>query len=146
MSDEEYLPSASRWVRDQVSEIERAGDTSVVGVAGRHVVLMSVRGRVSGKLRKVPVMRVVHEGTYAAVASLGGAPQDPQWAPNLRANPDVEVQDGRTVVSLRAREIVDPHERALWWSRAVAAFPDYAAYQQRTTRVIPIFLLEPRSE
>lgn len=145
MSDEEYLPSASRWVRDQVSEIERAGDTAVVGVGGHHVVLMTVRGKVSGKLRKVPVMRVEHEGRYAAVASLGGAPKDPQWAPNLRANPDIEVQDGRTVVPMRARELSDPQERALWWSRAVAAFPDYAAYQQRTTRVIPVFLLEPRS-
>ena len=108
------------------------------------VVLITIRGRVSGRLRKVPLMRVEHQGTYAAIASLGGAPKDPQWAGNLRAHPDVEVQDGRDVTPMLAREVTDPAERAQWWDRAVAAFPDYAAYQQRTTRVIPIFLLEPR--
>ena len=127
MSDANYLPSASRWVRDQVSAIERAGDTRAVDMGG-----------------KVPLMRVEHQGTYAAIASLGGAPKDPQWAGNLRAHPDVEVQDGRDVTPMLAREVTDPAERAQWWDRAVAAFPDYAAYQQRTTRVIPIFLLEPR--
>ena len=144
MSDANYLPSASRWVRDQVSAIDRAGDTAAVDMGGMRVVLITMRGRVSGKLRKVPLMRVEHDGTYAAIASLGGAPKDPQWAGNLRAHPDVEVQDGRDVTPMLAREVTDPAERAQWWDRAVAAFPDYAAYQQRTTRVIPIFLLEPR--
>ncbi|MBK8868910.1 MAG: nitroreductase family deazaflavin-dependent oxidoreductase [Dermatophilaceae bacterium] len=144
MSDANYLPSASRWVRDQVSAIERAGDTRAVDMGGMRVVLITIRGRVSGRLRKVPLMRVEHDGTYAAIASLGGAPKDPQWAGNLRAHPDVEVQDGRDVTPMLAREVTDPAERAQWWDRAVAAFPDYAAYQQRTTRVIPIFLLEPR--
>jgi deazaflavin-dependent oxidoreductase (nitroreductase family) len=144
MSDANYLPSASRWVRDQVSAIERAGDTRAVDMGGMRVVLITIRGRVSGRLRKVPLMRVEHQGTYAAIASLGGAPKDPQWAGNLRAHPDVEVQDGRDVTPMLAREVTDPAERAQWWDRAVAAFPDYAAYQQRTTRVIPIFLLEPR--
>ena len=144
MSDANYLPSASRWVRDQVSAIERAGDTRAVDMGGMRVVLITIRGRVSGRLRKVPLMRVEHDGTYAAIASLGGAPKDPQWAGNLRAHPDVEVQDGRDVTPMLAREVTDPAERTQWWDRAVAAFPDYAAYQQRTTRVIPIFLLEPR--
>ena len=144
MRDANYLPSASRWVRDQVSAIERAGDTRAVDMGGMRVVLITIRGRVSGRLRKVPLMRVEHDGTYAAIASLGGAPKDPQWAGNLRAHPDVEVQDGRDVTPMLAREVTDPAERAQWWDRAVAAFPDYAAYQQRTTRVIPIFLLEPR--
>ena len=144
MSDANYLPSASRWVRDQVSAIERAGDTRAVDMGGMRVVLITIRGRVSGRLRKVPLMRVEHQGRYAAIASLGGAPKDPQWAGNLRAHPDVEVQDGRDVTPMLAREVTDPAERAQWWDRAVAAFPDYAAYQQRTTRVIPIFLLEPR--
>ena len=144
MSDANYLPSASRWVRDQVSAIERAGDTRAVDMGGMRVVLITIRGRVSGRLRKVPLMRVEHQGRYAAIASLGGAPKDPQWAGNLRAHPDVEVQDGRDVTPMLAREVTDPAERTQWWDRAVAAFPDYAAYQQRTTRVIPIFLLEPR--
>ena len=144
MSDANYLPSASRWVRDQVSAIERAGDTRAVDMGGMRVVLITIRGRVSGRLRKVPLMRVDHDGTYAAIASLGGAPKDPQWAGNLRDRPDVEVQDGRDVTPMLAREVTDPAERAQWWDRAVAAFPDYAAYQQRTTRVIPIFRLEPR--
>ncbi|HRW17939.1 MAG TPA: nitroreductase family deazaflavin-dependent oxidoreductase [Dermatophilaceae bacterium] len=142
-AEDAYVPSASAWVRDQVAAVEAAGDTAAVSVGGRSVVVVTIRGRRSGKLRKVPVMRVEHDGRYAAVASLGGAPQDPVWADNLRAHPDVELQDGRDIRSMRSREL-DGEERHVWWLRAVEAFPDYAAYQVRTERVIPIFLLEPR--
>jgi deazaflavin-dependent oxidoreductase (nitroreductase family) len=108
---------------------------------GMPVVLMTMRGAKSGKVRKVPVMRVEHEGTYAAVASMGGAPKNPVWYHNLVANPRVELQDGPVRREVTAREVYGD-EKALWWERAVAAYPDYANYQQRTERQIPVFVLE----
>ncbi len=143
LSHGDYAPSRASWVRDQVAQIEAAGDTAVVGVEGRSVILVTMLGRRSGKVRKLPVMRVEAAGRYAALGSLGGAPKNPAWVGNLRANPDVLVQDGTRTMPMRARE-VEGAERHAWWVRAVEAFPDYAAYQARTQRQIPIFVLEPR--
>ena len=139
----DYQPSPSGWVRDQVERILASGDSSVVGIDGRHVVLITMRGKSSGKVRKVPVMRVVHASRYAAVGSLGGAPKNPKWVAHLRANPDVEVLDGTRTLLMRARELKGA-ERDEWWARAVEAFPAYRDYQTRTDRVLPVFLLEPR--
>jgi deazaflavin-dependent oxidoreductase (nitroreductase family) len=139
--DAEYEPSPAQWVRDQVEAIESSGGTQGTTMRGMPVVLMTMRGAKSGKVRKVPVMRVEHEGTYAAVASMGGAPKNPVWYHNLVANPRVELQDGPVRREVTARE-VHGDEKALWWERAVAAYPDYANYQQRTDRQIPVFVLE----
>lgn len=138
-----YAPSPSGWVRTQVEAIEAAGDTAVVGVGGGRVILMTMVGRSSRLVRKVPVMRVEDNGRYAAFGSLGGAPKDPAWVANLRANPDIEVMDGTVTMPMRAREVFGA-ERELWWGRGAAVFPDYTAYQARTSRVIPVFVLEPR--
>lgn len=142
-SDRGYVPSPATWVRDQVSEIERTGTTASVDIQSRPVVLLSMTGAKSGAVRKVPLMRVEHDGRYAAVASQGGAPAHPQWYHNLIAHPDLELQDGATTSEVRAREI-EGDEREQWWSRCVAAFPPYADYQTKTDRVIPVFVLEPR--
>ena len=141
--ESDYLPSPEGWVRTDVERIEEAGDTGVVHRQGRPVVLVTMRGAKSGALRKVPLMRVEHEGELVIVASQGGAPEHPKWYWNLRANPDVEVQDGTRTFSARAREL-DGKERFDWWVRAVEQFPPYAEYQVRTQRLIPLFLLEPR--
>ena len=141
-SENEYAPSPTTWVRNAVEKIEETGSTEAGGFNGMSVVLMTMRGAKSGKIRKVPVMRVEHDGVYAAVASLGGAPQNPVWYHNLKADPKVEVQDGTTTKQYVAREI-EGEEYDLWWKRSVAAFPTYAEYQLKTTRVIPQFLLEP---
>jgi deazaflavin-dependent oxidoreductase (nitroreductase family) len=106
------------------------------------VVVLTTVGRRTRKLRKAPIMRVEHQGTYAAVGSLGGAPNNPVWVYNLRANPEVTLQDGPTVYDLRARELAGA-ERDVWWTRSVAAYPPYADYQARTQRLIPVFVLEP---
>jgi len=106
------------------------------------VVVVTNRGARSGKIRKTPVMRVEHEGRYAVVASKGGAPKNPVWYYNLKANPRVEVQDGPVKREMVAREVTGD-EKAQWWERAVAAYPDYADYQARTRRQIPVFVLEP---
>lgn len=108
---------------------------------GRPVVLVTMKG-ISGKVRKVPLMRVEHDGRYAAVASMGGAPKHPQWYANVTRNPVVDLQDGRMTRGFRAREL-SGDERAEWWERCVAAYPPYAEYQQRTERLIPVLLLEP---
>lgn len=136
-----YVPSPSGWVRKQVDTIEATGTTGSVDIMGRAVVLLTMRGARSGAVRKVPLMRVEHEGTYAAVASVGGDPQHPQWYHNLRAHPEILLQDGSESFSVRARELPRA-ERELWWPRCVAAFPPYAQYQQKTDRVIPVFALE----
>lgn len=137
----DYEPSGPQWVRDQVQQIESSGTTEVVGVNGMAVVLMTYRG-VSGKLRKTPVMRVEHEGRYAAVASKGGAPANPKWYSSLAAGPVVELRDGTAAGEYRPREVFG-EERAQWWRRAVDAYPDYADYQRNTEREIPVFVLEP---
>jgi deazaflavin-dependent oxidoreductase (nitroreductase family) len=142
----EYEPSPEKWVRDQVELYERTGGREGYLLAGTPwpVVIFTTRGNRSGKLRKVPLMRVEHEGRYAMVASQGGAPKHPVWYYNLKADPDaVTVQDGDTVIDGHAREL-DGEEREVWWKRAVEAYPPYAEYQTKTDRVIPVFLVEPR--
>src|SRR3954447_4869430 len=140
--DDEYAPSAAGWVRDQVEKVTEAGTTDAVSIQGMKVVLLTMRGAKSGKIRKVPVMRVEHEGVYAAVASLGGAPKNPVWYYNLKADPKVTLQDGETTKEYVAREI-EGAEYDEWWKRAVDAYPPYAEYQTKTTRKIPLFLLDP---
>lgn len=142
-ADDDYAPSPEGWVRDQVEAIEAAGDTAAVDLRGMPVVVLTMRGAKSGKVRKVPLMRVEHEGRYAAVASQGGAPTNPQWYNNLVADPDIEVRDGTRVIPVRAREL-EGQERHEWWLRCIKAFPDYADYQVKTQRTIPVFVLEPR--
>ena len=141
----DYVPSPHQWVRDQVAEYESSGGTRGNTLRGMPVVIVTMRGARTGALRKVPLMRVEHDGAYLAVASQGGAPTHPAWYHNLRANPDVEVQDGPSVVRAHARQVTGD-ERARWWERAVAAYPDYAEYQERTEREIPLFVLEPRTD
>lgn len=129
-------------MRDQVEKIESSGGTRGTTLRGMPVVVLTMRGAKTGKVRKVPLMRVEHEGSYAAVASLGGAPRHPVWYYNLKADPRVDVQDGPEHHRMVAREITG-EEKALWWQRAVAAYPDYASYQAKTDREIPVFVLEP---
>ncbi|HEY7720811.1 MAG TPA: nitroreductase family deazaflavin-dependent oxidoreductase [Pedococcus sp.] len=140
----EYVPSPRGWVRRQVEQIEATGTTRTVDIMGRPVVLLTMKG-LSGKVRKVPLMRVEHHGVYAAVASQGGAPEHPKWYANLRRNPVIELQDDSRTWTARAREI-EGAEREEWWPRCVEAFPPYAEYQQKTDRLIPVFLLEPVDE
>ncbi|HET8591410.1 MAG TPA: nitroreductase family deazaflavin-dependent oxidoreductase [Nakamurella sp.] len=138
----EYLPSPLARTRDQVELYERSGGLEGTTMRGMPVVVLTMRGARTGKTRKVPLMRVEHDGRYAAVASMGGAPRHPVWYYNLLAHPDLVLQDGLERTRMRARELTGD-ERAVWWDRAVAAYPDYAAYQRRTTRTIPVFVLEP---
>ncbi len=137
----EYGPSPAQWVRDQVEQYESSGGTAGTTMRGMPVVVLTMRGAKSGKLRKIPVMRIEHDGVYAAVASMGGAPDNPKWYRNLVTNPRVELQDGKVRREVTAREVYGA-EKSLWWDRAVAAYPDYAAYQERTERQIPVFVLE----
>ena len=138
----EYEPSAAGWARDQVELYERSGGTDGTDLRGRPVIILTSVGAKSGKIRKTPLMRVEHDGEYAVVASLGGAPQNPVWYHNLTVNPHVELQDGPVRKDYQAREVHDT-ERAAWWQRAVATWPDYAEYQKKTTRTIPVFVLTP---
>jgi deazaflavin-dependent oxidoreductase (nitroreductase family) len=139
----EYAPSAFDWARDQVEKYESSGGTEGTTLRDLPVVIMTMKGARSGKLRKVPVMRVEHDGVYAAVASLGGAPKHPVWYHNLVANPHIELQDGPDKREMVAREVTGD-EKATWWARAVEAYPDYADYQKKTDRQIPVFVLEPK--
>ena len=142
-SDDAFMPERSRWVAQQLAQIDAARDTSVATIQGRPIVVVTMRGARTGLLRRVPLMRVEHEGSYLAVASKGGAPEHPAWFHNLRADGDVLVQDGREQHVRRARLLEPGHERDAWWQRAVAAFPPYADYQASTERRIPVFVLEP---
>lgn len=141
--DGEYVPSSAAWVRDQVEEYEGSGGTAgtTLRETGLPVVIVTNRGAKTGAVRKTPLMRVEHEGSYAAVGSRGGAPQNPVWVYNLRAHPEVVVQDGADKWELTARELTGA-ERDAWWERAVAAYPPYTEYQRRTDRLIPVFVLE----
>ncbi|GGW95399.1 nitroreductase family deazaflavin-dependent oxidoreductase [Streptomyces sp. HUAS 31] len=143
----EYEPSPTDWVRKQVELYESSGGTQGTTLmnTGMPVILLTTRGARSGKIRKTPLMRVEHEGSYAAVASLGGAPKHPVWYHNVKADPHVELRDGTELRDMRAREVTGT-EKAEWWERAVAAYPPYAEYQQKTDRVIPLFVLEPFDE
>lgn len=138
----EYEPSPEKWVRDQVERYESSGGTKGTSLRGMPVIVLTTLGARTGKIRKTPLMRVEHDGNYLAVASLGGSPKNPVWYANVVANPLVEVQDGPVRQDMTAREITGD-EKAIWWDRAVAAYPDYADYQAKTDRVIPVFLLEP---
>jgi deazaflavin-dependent oxidoreductase (nitroreductase family) len=143
----EYEPSTQQWVRDQVELYERTGgrEGNTLRDRGIPVVIFTTRGAKSGKLRKTPLMRVEHDGAYAMVASQGGAPTHPSWYYNLKAYPDqVTVQDGPEPWDGVAREVTGA-EKAVWWKRAVAAFPDYADYQEKTDREIPVFVVERKS-
>jgi deazaflavin-dependent oxidoreductase (nitroreductase family) len=144
--DGDYEASPHSWVRDQVDLYERSGGTegTLLRDTDMPVVIVTNRGARSGKIRKTPVMRVEHDGRYAMVASQGGAPTHPLWYHNIVADPEVVLQDGPVVKQMVARE-VSGAERAQWWDRAVAAYPPYADYQKKTTREIPVFVLEPAS-
>jgi deazaflavin-dependent oxidoreductase (nitroreductase family) len=142
--DGEYVPSPAAWVRDQVEEYEGSGGTTgtTLRETGLPVVIVTNRGAKTGAVRKTPLMRVEHDGNYAAVGSKGGAQKNPVWVYNLRENPQVVLQDGPRTREMTAREVTGA-ERAVWWERAVAAYPPYAEYQLKTDRLIPVFVLEP---
>jgi len=137
-----YEPSPQDYVRDQVELYESSGGAEGTTMRGKPVIILTSRGATSGKIRKTPLMRVEHDGQYAVVASKGGAPEHPTWYHNLVADPHVELQDGPTKQDMTSREVTGD-EKAQWWERAVAAWPDYAAYQEKTDREIPVFVLEP---
>ena len=138
----EYEPSPSEWARDQVEKIEKSGGTEGTDNQGHPVIVLTTVGAKSGKLRKTPLMRVEHDGEYAVVASLGGAPKNPVWYYNVVANPHVELQDGPVKKDYQAREVHGDEYQA-WFERSVAAWPDYAEYAKKTTRTMPIFVLSP---
>ncbi|ARP68785.1 DUF385 domain-containing protein [Streptomyces pluripotens] len=139
----EYEPSPTQWVREQVELYESSGGTkgTTLRDTGLPVIILTTRGAKSGKIRKTPLMRVEHGGAYAVVASQAGAPKHPVWYFNVAADPHVELQDGPVKRDMRAREVTGA-EKAEWWRRAVAAYPPYADYQRKTSREIPIFVLE----
>ena len=138
----EYEPSTSDWARENAEKYMESGGTDGTELQGKPVILLSTIGAKSGKIRKTPLMRVEHDGEYAIVASLGGAPKNPVWYHNVKAHPRVELQDGPVTRDYEAREVFDD-EKATWWERAVEAWPDYAEYQTKTDRQIPVFVLTP---
>ena len=141
----EYAPSAVHWVRDQVEAYERSGgrEANTLRDTGIPIIVVTMRGRSTGLVRKIGLMRVEHEGEYALVASMGGAPTNPAWYHNLVADPaDVTVQDGPEPFPVVVREVTGA-ERALWWERGVGVFPTYAEYQAKTTRTIPVLVAAP---
>ena len=138
----EYEPSTSDWARENAEKYMESGGTEGTEMEGKPVILLTTVGAKSGKIRKTPLMRVEHDGEYAIVASLGGAPKNPVWYYNVKANPRVELQDGPVTKDYEAREVFGD-EKAPWWERAVAAWPDYANYQKKTDRPIPVFVLTP---
>ncbi|MEU7740998.1 nitroreductase family deazaflavin-dependent oxidoreductase [Nonomuraea sp. NPDC049158] len=139
----EYEPNPAQWVREQVELYESSDGTqgTTLRDTGLPVVILTMRGAKSGNIRKIPLMRVEHEGRYAAVASKGGFPSHPVWYFNMKADPHVELQDGSVRQAMTAREITGD-EKAEWWERGVAAYPPYAEYQEKTDRLIPVFVLE----
>ena len=137
----EYEPSTSDWARKQAELYEATGGVEGGELRGMPVIVLTTVGAKSGTLRKTALMRVEHDGAYAVVASLGGAPKHPVWYFNIVAEPHVELQDGTVKLDYRAREITGD-EKATWWQRAVTAYPDYADYQEKTDREIPLFVLE----
>jgi deazaflavin-dependent oxidoreductase (nitroreductase family) len=138
----DYAPSTDARSRTQAERYEATNGAEANDLRGRPVIILTSVGAKSGKLRKTPLMRVEHDGAYAVVASQGGAPKNPVWYHNLKADPHVELQDGPTKRDYVAREVTGD-EKAVWWDRAVKTWPDYARYQTRTTRQIPVFVLEP---
>lgn len=142
----DYIPPAIDWVRKQVELYERSGGTegTTLRDTGLPVIIVYNVGNKTGGLRKTPLMRVKDGDNYVLVGSMGGAPKNPVWVYNLRANPDIEIRDRTEVMKMRAREVTDATERDRLWKLAVEAYPPYAEYQQRTERVIPLFVAEPR--
>ena len=137
----EYEPSTSDWSRKQTETFEATNGAEENTLRGKPIIVLTSIGAKSGKIRKNALMRVEHNGEYAVVASLGGAPKNPVWYYNLKANPHVELQDGPVRRDYLAREVTGD-EKAAWWPRAVEAWPDYAKYQEKTDRQIPVFVLE----
>jgi deazaflavin-dependent oxidoreductase (nitroreductase family) len=140
----EYVPSKADWVREQVERFEASNgqEANTLRDTGDPIVVITSVGAKSGKLRKNPVMRVERDGKYVAVASKGGAPDQPEWYYNFLAHPEVELQDGNVKQTYLAR-VLEGEERTDWWEHAVATWPTYASYQKKTDREIPVFLLEP---
>ena len=138
----DYAPSTASWAREQAERYEATNGAQGGELRGRPVIVLTSLGAKTGKLRKTALMRVEHAGVYAVVASLGGAPKNPVWYCNLKQNPHVELQDGATKRDYTAREVTG-EEKAVWWARAIEAWPDYATYQAKTDRLIPVFVLEP---
>lgn len=141
----EYIPSPVAWVREQVELYERSGGTqgTTLRDTGLPVIIVTNAGNKTGAIRKTPLMRVADGENYVLVGSVGGAPKNPVWVYNLRANPEVRIRDKTEVQDMRVREVKDPAERARLWEIAVAAFPPYEDYRKRTSRVIPLFVAEP---
>ena len=141
-----YIPSPRDWVREQVELYESSGGTkgTTLRDTGLPVIIVTHKGNKTGAIRKTPLMTVKDGTNYVLVGSVGGAPENPVWVNNLRANPDIELRDLTVVRPMRAREVTDPAERARLWKLAVAAYPPYADYQAKTSRQIPVFLAEPR--
>ena len=140
----EYGPGTSAWARKQAEAFEASGGSKSGTLRGEPIVVLTTVGAVTGKLRKTALMRVEHDGRYAVVGSKGGAANHPRWFFNVLKNPHVELQDGATRRDYRAH-VASCAERATWWDRAVKVWPDYAAYQRRTSREIPVIVLEPMS-
>lgn len=138
----EYEPSTSDWARENAELYMSSGGTQGTELKGKPVILLTTIGAKTGKIRKTPLMRVEHDGEYAVVASLGGAPKNPVWYYNIVKHPRVELQDGTTTGDYEAREVFGD-EKATWWQRAVEVWPDYADYQRKTDREIPVFVLTP---
>jgi F420H(2)-dependent quinone reductase len=136
----EYEPSTADWARRQAERYEKSAGAEANTMVGKPIIVLTTVGARTGRLRKTPLMRVEHDGEYAIVGSLGGAPKNPVWVYNVRKHPLVELQDGTEKHEYTARELTG-EERAVWWQRAVEAFPNYAGYQKKTKRVIPVFLL-----
>ena len=141
----EYLPSPTDWVREQVEVYEGSGGTQGLTLrdTGLPVIIVTNRGQRTGGVRKTPLMRVKDGDSYVLVGSKGGAPKNPEWVYNLRADASVEIRDETEVFAMRVREVADEGERARLWELAVAAYPPYEEYQTRTTRKIPVFVAEP---
>ena len=139
----EYIPSPSRWVAEQVELYEGSGGTDGTTLKGLPVIIVTNRGRKTGAIRKTPLMRVVDGNSYVLVASRGGAPKNPMWYHNLVANPNVEIRDGAELHSMQVREVEDAFEKQRLWGIAVEAYGPYQDYQEKTDRVIPVFLAEP---
>ena len=140
-----YIPSPRDWVREQVELYESSGGTkgTTLRDTGLPCILFTHTGNKTGAIRKTPLMRVKEGDSYVLVGSVGGAPQDPVWVHNLRANPEIELRDRTEVWRMRVREVTDATERARLWALAVAAYPPYDDYQKKTTRKIPVFVASP---
>ncbi len=141
----QYIPSTSDWVREQVERYEGSGgkEATTLRDTGLPVIIVTNTGNKTGAVRKTPLMRAKDGDNYVLIGSKGGAPENPVWVYNLRANPDVEIRDKEDVYKMRVREVPEGEERARLWAVAVEAFPNYGDYQKRTNRLIPLFLAEP---